>query len=204
MLKAKAKAAATAAAAKRKAAAQAAAAQEAAAQQAAAAASGLGIPSTTRSGRGIRPNVTQYWADSTSNLLAPGGSIQRIGYDQSAFEEAVRVVIFGEEPSSASEEGKEGALKSEVGLIERPGKRVFGEEGEVEYVGKEKEGEKGDEEKKEEGQEGYKTNKEDLAVLLSALDIPPALASQSLRSHKGDLAATLRDLSAPRSTQAAV
>ncbi|GAA5919810.1 hypothetical protein JCM6882_006487 [Rhodosporidiobolus microsporus] len=199
MLKAKAKAAATAAAQKRKAAAAAAAAQEAAAQQAAAAASGMGIPSTTRSGRGIRPNVTQYWADSASNILAPGGSIQRIGYDQTAFEEALRVVVFGEE---ARAEGEPGALAagSEAGLVERPGKRVFGEDGTVVKVGEE--GEKEEKEAEEEQAEGekYKTNKEDLATVLSALDVPSALASQSLRSHKGDLAATLRDLSAPKST----
>ncbi|GAA6037028.1 hypothetical protein JCM8097_005515 [Rhodosporidiobolus ruineniae] len=185
MLKAKMKAAATAAAAKKKAAAAAAAQQEQAAQQAAAAASGMGV-STTRSGRGIRPNVTQYWADSSAQLLAPGGSIQRIGYDQAAFEEAIRVVVFGNEPSPE-------ASTSKVGLIEP-------KEGKEKKEGGEK-GKEGEEEK--EGGEGYKTNKEDLAVVTAALDLPAALASSALRSHKGDLEATLRDLSAPQAVLAA-
>ncbi|GAA5879717.1 hypothetical protein JCM8547_004834 [Rhodosporidiobolus lusitaniae] len=189
MLKAKAKAAATAAAAKRKAAAAAAAAQEAAAQQAAAAAAGVGVPSTTRSGRGLRPNLTQPWADGAASLLAPGGSIQRIGYDQNVFDEAVRVVIFGQDPSPEAS-----TSMSTVGMIEVPGQKKLENGGE----GKEGEGEGKEEEGKEQqGGGGYKTNKEDLAVILSALDVPSALASQTLRSHKGNLQAALRELSAP-------
>ncbi|GAA5971560.1 hypothetical protein JCM11641_000640 [Rhodosporidiobolus odoratus] len=190
MLKAKAKAAATAAAQKRKAAAAAAAQQEAAAQQAAAAASGVGLQSTTRSGRGLRPQVTlnvrnlnarfitEYWVDSASSILAPGGSIQRVGYDQAAFEEAVRVIIFGNEPS-------EGFELSQAGLIEE--KKVIEEE------------KKG----KEEKEDGYKTNKEDLAVILENLSVPSALAAQTLRQHKGNLEEALRDLSSPTPAVAA-
>ncbi|GAA5862873.1 hypothetical protein JCM3774_006670 [Rhodotorula dairenensis] len=176
MLKAKAKAAATAAAQKRKAAAAAAAAQEAAAQQAAQAAA-FGPGGTTRSGRGLRPNVTQYWADSNANALAPGGGIQRIGYDQATYEEAVRTIIFGEEVPEER--------KAAVGMI--PPK----EEDKVEDGGEEK-------------LEGYKTNKDDLALLLANFDIPSAAASQALRKHKGDLPATLADLCGPRPVASAV
>ncbi|GAA5992500.1 hypothetical protein JCM10908_000851 [Rhodotorula pacifica] len=174
MLKAKAKAAATAAAQKRKAAAAAAAAQEAAAQQAAQA-SAFGPGSTTRSGRGLRPNVTQYWADSNAAALAPGGGIQRIGYDQATYEEAVRTIIFGEE---APEE-----RKAAMGMI--PPKE------DSEEV-------KADGEEKGQELEGYKTNKEDLATILANFDITSAAASQALRQHKGDLPATLADLCGPQ------
>lgn len=174
MLKAKAKAAATAAAQKRKAAAAAAAAQEAAAQQAAQAAA-FGPGGTTRSGRGLRPNVTQYWADSNANSLAPGGGIQRIGYDQATYEEAVRTIILGEEVPEER--------KAAVGMI--PPR----EDSEVKAGGQDA---------KEEKMDGYKTNKEDLAVLLANFDIPSAEASQALRRHKGDLPATLADLCGPK------
>ncbi|GAA5896176.1 hypothetical protein JCM5296_007254 [Sporobolomyces johnsonii] len=180
MLKAKAKAAATAAAAKRKAAAAAAAAAEAAAQQAQAATSGVGV-STTRSGRGIRPNVTQYWADSASNILAPGGSIQRIGYDQAGFEEAFRVVVMGLEPTPVAD-GEAGP--SRVGMIDAQG-GAKEEQGEAKEEGKDE-------------QEPFKINKDDLALIVNNLDVPPAVASRTLRAHKGDMAATLRELTGPR------
>ncbi|EMS25490.1 uncharacterized protein RHTO_03219 [Rhodotorula toruloides NP11] len=173
MLKAKARAAATAAAAKKKAAAAAAAAQEAAAQQAQQAA--LGVASTTRSGRGWRPNVTQYWVSGAS-ILAPGGSIQRIGYDQTLYEEAVRVVILGEQPAEKREM---------AGTIPRSQEEAEGR------------AEKG---KEAQGMEGYKTNKEDLATILAHLDVPSAVASQALRAHRGDLAATLAELAEPPRT----
>ncbi|BGP38192.1 hypothetical protein JCM10449v2_002121 [Rhodotorula kratochvilovae] len=175
MLKAKAKAAATAAAQKRKAAAAAAAAQEAAAQQAAQAAAGQAVPNGPRGSRG-RAGVTQFWADSPAARLAAGGSIQRIGYDAAAFDEAVRVVILGEAPAEGNE------VEQAAGVI--PAAAAAGEE---------KEGEK-----TEEAAEGYKTNKEDLATVVDALDVPSALASQTLRAHKGDLAATLAELAGPR------
>ncbi|BGP14114.1 hypothetical protein JCM10213_002412 [Rhodosporidiobolus nylandii] len=182
MLKAKAKAAATAAAAKRKAAAAAAAAAEAAAQQAAAAASGMGT-STTRSGRGIRPNVTQYWADANAQLLAPGGGLQKIGYDQAAFEDAVRSIIFGQEPSSSTDANAEASTSAS-----RPG--VIEEKKSVEAVGEAKE--------EEQVGEGYKTDKEALAVILDALpSVPSAAASRTLRQHHGDLVGALRELSGP-------
>ncbi|KWU46334.1 hypothetical protein RHOSPDRAFT_31784 [Rhodotorula sp. JG-1b] len=179
MLKAKAKAAATAAAQKRKAAAAAAAAQEAAAQQAAQAAA-FGPGGTTRSGRGLRPNVTQYWADSNANSLAPGGGIQRIGYDQATYEEAVRTIILGEKVPEER--------KAAVGMI--PPR----EDSEAKADGQDA--------KEDEKVDGYKTNKEDLAVLLANLDIPSAEASQALRRHKGDLPATLADLCGPKSVPA--
>jgi hypothetical protein len=86
-------------------------------------------------------SLVEYWADSASTVLAPGGSIQRIGYDSAAFEEAVRVIILGEEPT-------EGALSSSVGLIESVKELENGEKEEEVQV------------------EGYKTNKEDLAVVV--------------------------------------
>ncbi|GAA5835756.1 hypothetical protein JCM9279_004638 [Rhodotorula babjevae] len=187
MLKAKAKAAATAAAQKRKAAAAAAAAQEAAAAQAAAQAAGPSAASA-RGGRGAVRGVTQYWADSGAARLAPGGSIQRIGYDAGAFDEAFRVVCGGEAPS---DEGQR--VEGSVGVIPAGASAAQdGAEGNEVAEGKEKE-----------GGEGYKTNKEDLAVILDNLDVPSALASHTLRAHKGDLAATLTDLSAPRAPAAA-
>ncbi|GJN88339.1 hypothetical protein Rhopal_001304-T1 [Rhodotorula paludigena] len=124
----------------------------------------------------------EYWADSGASRLAPGGSIQRIGYDLASYEEAVRVVILGMEPPEDS------LLRDKVGLVADTGKaRGTAEE------------EDGDE-KQQEGQPagGYKTNKEDLAVVIDQLDVPSALASKTLRAHKGDLAATLAELSAPR------
>ncbi|GAA5882534.1 hypothetical protein JCM16303_002028 [Sporobolomyces ruberrimus] len=179
MLKAKAKAAATAAAQRRKAAAAAAAQQEAAAQQAQAAATGVGI-SQTRSGRGIRPNLTQYWADSAASILAPGGSIQRIGYDQASFDEAYRVIALEQEPTPL-EQGQEGP--SRVGIIEEEEKKEEevtqnGENGGV-------------------SQDGYKLNKDDLAYITANLDVPRATAAKALRSHKGDVVATLRELTGP-------
>ncbi|GAA6001270.1 hypothetical protein JCM10207_007495 [Rhodosporidiobolus poonsookiae] len=187
MLKAKAKAAATAAAAKRKAAAAAAAAQEAAAQQAQQAA--MGIQSTTRSGRGIRPNVPQYWADSNASRLAPGGSIQRIAYDQAAYEEAIRVVVFGEAPAEGS------AAAGAVGVIEGKGKGVReelkeSEEDEAAVLDGE-------------GGAGGPPVEGDVAVLISAFDISKAQASKALRRHNGDLEAALRDLSTPQMGAAA-
>ncbi|BGP46285.1 hypothetical protein JCM10450v2_002127 [Rhodotorula kratochvilovae] len=176
MLKAKAKAAATAAAQKRKAAAAAAAAQEAAAQQAAQAATAQAVPNGPRGSRG-RAGVTQFWADSPAARLAAGGSIQRIGYDAAAFDEAVRVVILGEAPAEGNE------VEQAAGVI--PAAATEGEK-EVKEV------------KEVEGAEGYKTNKEDLATVVDALDVPSALASQTLRAHKGDLAATLAELAGTR------
>ncbi|GAA5947532.1 hypothetical protein JCM3765_001718 [Sporobolomyces pararoseus] len=174
MLKAKAKAAATAAAQRRKAAAQ----QEAAAQQAQLAAAGVGL-SSTRSGRGIRPNVTQYWADSAANILAPGGSIQRIGYDQAAFDEACRVVVLEQEPTPIPE-GQAGPSKR-VGVIEKETKQL-----QIQAEGEQKE-----------GGTGFKLNKDDLAFITSNLEVKRDVAAKSLRAHKGDVVATLRDLTAP-------
>ncbi|GAA6011644.1 hypothetical protein JCM11491_004719 [Sporobolomyces phaffii] len=175
MLKAKAKAAATAAAQRRKAAAAAAAQQEAAAQQAQAAQTGVGL-SQTRSGRGIRPNLTQYWADSASNILAPGGSIQRIGYDQAAFEEACRVVALQLEPTPLAPDQPG---PSRTGIIDQPAV----EASPVEANGA--------------GETAFKLNKEDLAFVTSNLDVPRDVAAKSLRSHQGDVVATLRELTGP-------
>ncbi|TNY17104.1 hypothetical protein DMC30DRAFT_420112 [Rhodotorula diobovata] len=185
MLKAKAKAAATAAAQKRKAAAAAAAAQEAAAQQAAQAAAGpSGAAGPARGGRAVAPGATQYWADSPAARLAPGGGIQRIAYDAAAYDEAFRVVCLGGAPGEENQR-----VEGSVGVIPAAAEAeralaVEGEEG-------------------KEGGEGYKTNKEDLAVILDNLDVPSALASHTLRAHKGDLAATLTKLAAPRGPAAA-
>ncbi|GAA6057674.1 hypothetical protein JCM3770_003834 [Rhodotorula araucariae] len=179
MLKAKAKAAATAAAQKRKAAAAAAAAQEAAAQQAAQVAA-QAATNGPRASRG-RAGVTQFWADSPAARLAPGGSIQRIGYDAAAFDEAVRVVILGEAPGEANE------VERAAGIIP-----ALAPSGEGQREGDKAEG------KDKESAEGYKTNKEDLATVVEALDVPSALASQALRAHKGDLVATLTELAGPR------
>ncbi|KPV76086.1 uncharacterized protein RHOBADRAFT_53077 [Rhodotorula graminis WP1] len=195
MLKAKAKAAATAAAQKRKAAAAAAAAQEAAAAQAAAQAAGPSAASA-RGGRGAVRGVTQYWADSGAARLAPGGSIQRIGYDAGAFDEAFRVVCGGDAPGDEGQrvEGAVGVIPAGpgAGAGAGAGEAQDGAEGKELVGGKEKE-----------GGEGYKTNKEDLAVILDNLDVPSALASHTLRAHQGDLAATLTDLAAPRAPAAA-
>ncbi|GAA6060555.1 hypothetical protein JCM10212_006919 [Sporobolomyces blumeae] len=181
MLKAKAKAAATAAAQRRKAAAAAAAQQEAAAQQAQAAATGVGI-SQTRSGRSIRPNLTQFWADSASNLLAPGGSIQRIGYDQASFEEAYRVIAMGQEPSTAATENGNGAEAgpSRVGII--------AEDDELKAD---------DVDATKEAEPAFKLNKDDLGKITANLDVPRDVAAKSLRSHRGDVVATVRDLTGP-------
>ncbi|GAA5944518.1 huntingtin-interacting protein K [Sporobolomyces koalae] len=182
MLKAKAKAAATAAAQRRKAAAAAAIAQqEAAAQQAQAQAAGVGM-SMTRSGRGIRPNLTQYWADSAASILAPGGSIQRIGYDQAAFEEAFRVVVLGEEPTPVAE-GQE--APSRVGIIEK--KKPESDQETVE----------GGAAPATNGESGFKLDKEDLNYITSNLDVPRDVAARVLRAHKGDVVATLGELTAP-------
>ncbi|BGP54104.1 hypothetical protein JCM8202v2_001678 [Rhodotorula sphaerocarpa] len=184
MLKAKAKAAATAAAQKRK-------AQEAATQQAAqSAAFGPGT-STTRSGRGLRPNVTQYWADSAANVLAPGGSIQRIGYDQAVYEEAVRTLIF-DEPMPEERKGAVGLIPAADGAAGQDAKEDGGEKAE-------KGAETG---AADEAKDNYKTNKDDLAIVLDNFDLSSAAASQALRQHKGDLAATLTDLCGPRSVPA--
>lgn len=90
--------------------------------------------------------LAEYWADSNASILASGGSIQRIGYDQALYEEAVRVVILGEQPSDERREM--------VGTI--PARE---EEGEQQRVEKGKEAQ---------GMEGYKTNKEDLATIVSS------------------------------------
>lgn len=81
----------------------------------------------------------EYWADSASTVLAPGGSIQRIGYDTAAFEEAVRVIILGQDPSVETELSKVGIIETVKAVTEK---------------------------KEEEAVEGYKTNKEDLAVVV--------------------------------------
>jgi hypothetical protein len=87
--------------------------------------------------------ATEYWADSGASILASGGSIQRIGYDQTLYEEAVRVVILGEQPAEKREM---------AGMIPK------NEEAEGRA-------EKG---KEAQGMEGYKTNKEDLATIVSS------------------------------------
>lgn len=181
--------------------------------------------------------LAEYWADSGAARLAPGGSIQRIGYDAGAFDEAFRVVCGGEAPG---DEGQR--VEGAVGVIPAGAGAGAGE-------GAAQEGKEAAEGKEKEGGEGYKTNKEDLAVIvrrlsfppssqrrtrsalsgrggpaplaalskaplrladseplaaqLDNLDVPSALASHTLRAHKGDLAATLADLSAPRAPAAA-
>jgi hypothetical protein len=88
--------------------------------------------------------TTEYWADGAANILAPGGSIQRIGYDQAAFDEAYRVVALEQEPTPVPE-GQAGP--STVGIIEK-------EAGKIEANG---DGES----------TGFKLNKEDLAYIVS-------------------------------------
>ncbi|GAA5842147.1 hypothetical protein JCM3766R1_000020 [Sporobolomyces carnicolor] len=190
MLKAKAKAAATAAAQRRKAAAAAAAQQEAAAQQAQAAAAGVGI-SSTRSGRGIRPNVTQYWIDSAANILAPGGSIQRIGYDQTSFDEAYRVVALEQSPTPLADDDNNNNNNNEAGPSSRIG--IFEDE-----RTNESEANRGDAaEPAKEGESSFKLNKDDLAYITSNLEVKRDVAVKSLRAHRGDVVATLRDLTSP-------
>lgn len=89
---------------------------------------------------------TEYWADSPATILAPGGSIQRIGYDQSTYEEAVRTIIFGEPMPEER--------KAAVGLI--PPKE-----------GSDAAAEKTESKDEPAAPEGYKTNKEDLAIIVS-------------------------------------
>ncbi|POY76707.1 hypothetical protein BMF94_0299 [Rhodotorula taiwanensis] len=120
----------------------------------------------------------EYWADSPATILAPGGSIQRIGYDQSTYEEAVRTIIFGEPMPEER--------KAAVGLI--PPKE-----------GSDAAAEKTESKDEPAAPEGYKTNKEDLAIILDEFDnVTSAQASQTLRRHKGDLAEALVELCAPR------
>ena len=94
----------------------------------------------------------EYWADSGANRLAPGGSIQRIGYDQASFEEAFRVIAMEQDPTPVAD-GQE--APSRVGIIEKEDAKLELENG-VE----------GEEEKKE-GESGYKMNKEDLNYIVS-------------------------------------
>lgn len=118
---------------------------------------------------------TEYWADSGASILAPGGSIQRIGYDQTLYEEAVRVVILGEQPAEKREM---------AGTIPRSQEEAEGR------------AEKG---KEAQGMEGYKTNKEDLATIVSRdfrfcseLRIRPSFTQILLLRFPGGMTDSLR------------
>jgi len=98
--------------------------------------------------------LAEYWADSGAARLAPGGSIQRIGYDAGAFDEAFRVVCGGEAPG---DEGQR--VEGAVGVIPAGAGAGAGE-------GAAQEDKEAPEVKEKDGGEGYKTNKEDLAVIV--------------------------------------
>lgn len=104
----------------------------------------------------------EYWADSAANVLAPGGSIQRIGYDQAVYEEAVRTLIF-DEPMPEERKGAVGLIpaaeSSADGAAGQEGKEVGGEKAE-----------KGAETyAADEPKDSYKTNKDDLAIVVRSL-----------------------------------
>ncbi|SCV68930.1 BQ2448_1950 [Microbotryum intermedium] len=184
MLKAKAKAAATAAKQKKLAAERAAAAV--AAQQAQAA---QAIPNPVvgpRTGNG-RPTVTQYWVDNQSSMLAPGVGIQRIGYDQAAFEDAVRNVII--DPNSATFDNTN---PSEVEQGEKKEKKDLATTTTTTTTEKEKAGAK---EKEAEGS----VDEEFVAVLTKEFDLSTKAAMTLLQQHQNDLPSTIESLLTPPS-----
>ncbi|KAI5476220.1 hypothetical protein MNV49_007982 [Pseudohyphozyma bogoriensis] len=133
-----------------------------------------------------RPSVTQYWGDSASSILAEGGGIIRIGYDQATFEKAVNEVIVAPEdlskgfkPLVKAEEGEEGAEE----------KKEEGEKEEVAVV----------EEKKEEEAPKKKVelSKEDVALIVKEFEVTTKEAEAALRKVEGDLSQALRQLTAP-------
>ncbi|KDE02955.1 hypothetical protein MVLG_06521 [Microbotryum lychnidis-dioicae p1A1 Lamole] len=186
MLKAKAKAAATAAKQKKLAAERAASAAAAAAAQHVQAAQAIPNPVVgTRSGVGGRPSVTQYWVDNQSSMLSSGGGIQRIGYDQAAFEDGVRNVILDPEPASfdktaADGEGGEGGYKAETATTTPEGTT---EEKKVDGGAKEK--------------VEVQVDEELVAVLTKEFDLTPKSATTLLQTHHNDLSLTIEALLTP-------
>lgn len=100
----------------------------------------------------------EYWADSAANVLAPGGSIQRIGYDQAVYEEAVRTLIF-DEPMPEERKGAVGLIPAADGAAGQDAKEDGGEKAE-------KGAETG---AADEAKDNYKTNKDDLAIVVRSL-----------------------------------
>lgn len=107
---------------------------------------------------------TEYWVDSAANILAPGGSIQRIGYDQTSFDEAYRVVALEQSPTPLADDNNNNSNNNnnEAGPSSRIG--IFEDE-----RTNESEANRGDAaEPAKEGESSFKLNKDDLAYIVSS------------------------------------
>lgn len=69
----------------------------------------------------FRRRHAEYWADSASTTPAPGGGIQRIGYDQARYDQAVQEVIFKVEsdPVRLAEKAEREAKEAEEKFREK-------------------------------------------------------------------------------------
>ena len=152
-----------------------------------------------------RPVDAEYWADSASSQLGPGGGIQRIGFDQAMFEAAYKEVVLEN-------------TKAEWPVFRSPLDDEAEGEAEVEKD-QEGEGEKAPEKDEPEAEEGeddeVQVNKDDIALIASSvpgckgcrgwadylvpvqvreLEIERSEAEGALRKASGDLTLALKSL----------